>query len=102
MTRDIAHVSAVELFTSAPDQSVAFFSDLMAMEVVARRGDSTYLHAWDDYEAFTVKVTGSASAGIGRTWLRAASPEALRRRIQVIEDAGLETFHTHGTPVVNP
>jgi len=41
MTRDIAQVSAVELFTSAPDQSVAFFSDLMAMEVVARRGDST-------------------------------------------------------------
>jgi catechol 2,3 dioxygenase len=87
--RDIAHVSAVELLSPVPERSVEFFADLMAMEVVARRGDSVYLHAWDDYEAFTVKVTGAADAGIGRTWLRAASPEALRRRVRVIEDAGL-------------
>jgi hypothetical protein len=32
MTRDIAHVSAVELFTTVPDETVAFFQDLMAME----------------------------------------------------------------------
>jgi catechol 2,3-dioxygenase len=87
--RDIAHVSAVELLTPVLDESVRFFTDLMAMEVVATRGDSAYLHCWDDYEAFTVKLTGAATAGIGRTWLRAASPEALRRRVRVIEDAGL-------------
>ena len=44
-------------------------------QVVGRHGDSVYLHAWDDYERFTVKVTGNATSGIGRTWLRASSPE---------------------------
>jgi catechol 2,3-dioxygenase len=89
MTRDIAHVSAVELFTAVPDDTVAFFQDLMAMEVVGRRDDSVYLHAWDDYERFTVKVTRRTTAGVGRTWLRASSPDALRRRVKVIEAAGL-------------
>jgi catechol 2,3-dioxygenase len=50
MTRDVAHVSAVELYSAVPDDTVAFFADLMAMEAVDRRGDSVYLHAWDDYE----------------------------------------------------
>jgi catechol 2,3 dioxygenase len=89
MTRDIAHVSAVELYSAVPDETVAFFHDLMAMEVVARRSDSTYLHAWDDYERFTVKVTGHTTSGLGRTWLRASSPEALERRVKIIEAAGL-------------
>jgi catechol 2,3-dioxygenase len=89
MTRDIAHVSAVELYSAVPDETVGFFQDFMAMEVVGRRGDSVYLHAWDDYERFTVKVTGQAAAGIGRTWLRASSPEALERRVKAIEAAGL-------------
>ena len=89
MTRDVAHVSAVELYSAVPDETVAFFQDLMAMEVVGRSGDSAYLHAWDDYERFTVKVTGHTTSGIGRTWLRASSSDALERRVKVIEAAGL-------------
>ena len=83
--RDLAHVSAVELFTPVLEDSVRFFADLMAMEEVGRRDDSVYLHAWDDYEAFTVKLTARDRAGIGRTWLRARSPEALARRAEAIE-----------------
>jgi catechol 2,3-dioxygenase len=102
MNRGIAHVSAVELFAPTPDESAAFFADLMAMEVVVRAGDRTYLHAWDDYEAFTVKVTDPANAGIGRTWLRATSPKALRRRIQVIEEAGLAQGWNDDEPSYGP
>jgi catechol 2,3-dioxygenase len=79
----------VEFYTAVPDETVRFFADLMAMEVVAERGESVYLHSWDDYERFTVKVTARATAGIGRTWLRAASPDALARRVSTIEAAGL-------------
>jgi catechol 2,3 dioxygenase len=87
--RDIAHLSAVELYTAVPDQTVKFFEDLMAMQVVDGRGDSVYLHSWDDYERFTVRVTGHATSGIGRTWLRAASADALTRRVAALEAAGL-------------
>ncbi len=65
------------------------------MEVVGRRGDSVYLHAWDDYERFTVKVTGHTTSGIGRTWLRASSSEALERRVEAIEAAGLGQGWSH-------
>ncbi|MEU8250295.1 VOC family protein [Nonomuraea sp. NPDC048916] len=87
--RDIAHVGSVELFTSVPEDTRDFFVDLMAMKEVHREGDSIYVHAWDDYERYTVKITGGDRAGAGRTFLRAASPEALRRRVEAIEEDGL-------------
>ncbi|GIH04915.1 catechol 2,3-dioxygenase [Rhizocola hellebori] len=102
MTRDIAHLSAVELFSPVPGESVQFFADLMAMEVVARSGDSVYLHSWDDYERFTVKVTGHHTSGIGRTWLRASSPEALQRRVRLIEQAGLGAGWSEEEPNYGP
>jgi catechol 2,3-dioxygenase len=87
--RDIAHVSAAELRTAVPSQTAEFLVAQLGLEEVARAGDSIYLHAWDDYEMFTVKVTGAAEPGIGKTWLRAASPDALDRRIAAVEAAGL-------------
>lgn len=79
--RDLAHVGSVELFTPTFEESRAFFLDLMAMDEVGRRGDSVYLHAWDDYERFTVKLTAHETSGIGRTYLRAAGPMGLQRRV---------------------
>lgn len=100
--RDVAHVSAVELFTPVLEDSVRFFTDQMAMEVVDRRGDSVYLHTWDDYEKFSLKLTGSATSGIGRTWLRARSPEALERRVAAIEAAGLGEGWSKDEPAYGP
>lgn len=77
--RELAHVGSVELFTADPVATTAFFTDLMGMERVAERGGSVYVHAWDDYELFTVKITERDRSGIGRTYLRAASPQALQR-----------------------
>ena len=86
--RDIAHVSAVELRTQVPAGTVDFFVRLMGLSEVARSGARTYLRTWDDYERFTVCVVEAPAPGIGRTWLRAAGPEALERRVQAIEASG--------------
>jgi catechol 2,3-dioxygenase len=86
--RDVAHLSAVELFSPVPEETVDFFVRLMGLSEVGREGDSVYLHTWDDYERFTVKVTSSSTTGVGRTWLRAAGPQALARRVQVLESSG--------------
>lgn len=86
--RDLAHVGSVELFTPTFEESRAFFLDLMAMDEVGRRGDSVYLHAWDDYERFTVKLTAHETSGIGRTYLRAAGPMGLQRRVEALEAFG--------------
>lgn len=87
-SRDIAHVASVELFTPTFDESLSFFVDLMAMDETGRRGDSVYLHAWDDYERFTIKLTASETSGIGRTYLRAAGPAALDRVVARVESLG--------------
>jgi catechol 2,3-dioxygenase len=101
-SRDVAHVSAVELFTPVLDESIGFFVNVLALEEVYRQGDSVYLHTWDDYESFTVKLTGRESAGIGRTWLRVRSPQALERRVGAIEAAGLGQGWSDAEPGYGP
>jgi catechol 2,3-dioxygenase len=84
-SRDVAHIGSVELLTPTFEESRSFFVDLMAMDEVGSRGDSLYLHTWDDYERFTIKLTASDTSGIGRTYVRASSPEALARRVEHLE-----------------
>lgn len=85
---DIAHLGHVELLTSEFDKSRWFFTELLAMREVAAEGDSVFLHAWDDYERYTIKLTSSPASGVGRVALRAASQEALERRVAAIETSG--------------
>jgi len=100
--RDIAHVSAVQLLTQVPDQTIDFFVRLMGMSEVARDGTGVYLRTWDDYERFTVCVLAAPAAGIGRTWLRAASPGALARRVAAIEASGRGIGWTDGEQGIGP
>jgi catechol 2,3-dioxygenase len=89
-SRDLAHVGSVELFTPTFEESRRFFVDLMAMDEVGTRGDSLYLHAWDDYERFTIKLTDRDTSGVGRTYIRAASQESLSRKVDQLESHGAE------------
>ncbi|MGV2982859.1 VOC family protein [Microbacterium sp. AGC85] len=86
---DVAHLANVELLTPTPAESRWFFEELLAMRVVAEHGDSVYLRTWDDYEVYTIKLTASDAAGVGRTSYRASSQEALERRVAAIEATGL-------------
>lgn len=86
---DIAHLGNIELLTPKFDESLGFFRDLLAMRVVAEEGDSVYLRCWDEYQLYTIKLTASADAGVGRTTFRATSEEALQRRVAAIEETGL-------------
>ena len=99
---DIAHLSHVELRTPVLDDSVAFFTDYLGLTETGRDGDSVYLRAWDDYERTTVKLTAHATSGVGRTHLRAASPEALQRRVAAIDAAGRGTGWVDGDPGHGP
>lgn len=89
LLHEIAHLAHVELLTPAPDDSLRFFVDVLGLTEVCRAGDSVYLRTWDDYEHHTLKLTARETSGIGRTGLRAASQEALERRVSVLERAGL-------------
>ena len=95
---DVAHVAHVELLTPDPDASLAFFTRYLGLTENGASGDSVFLHAWDDYENVTVKLTAHSTSGVGRTTLRASSPDALRRRVAAVEAAGLGVGWTDGDP----
>lgn len=88
-TRDIAHVGSVELYTPVIDETRDFFVDLMGMDQIAEKDDSVYVHAWDDYELFTIKLTSRDRSGVGRTYLRTSSQEALDRTISRLQAMGV-------------
>ena len=88
--RDLAHLSHVELFTPKPDESLAYFRELLGMEVAGERGDSVYLRGFGDYERSSLKLTAAGQAGIGHLAYRTLSPEALERRVAALEAAGVE------------
>jgi catechol 2,3-dioxygenase len=87
--RDIAHVGPIELYTPVLEESRDFFVRLMALREVGRDENSVYLHTWDDYQSWTVRLVHRDSAGVGRTYLRTASPQAVNRLSKTIDAAGL-------------
>lgn len=86
---DLAHMGAIELFTPKFEESLHFFRDLLAMREVDRIGDSAYLRCWDEYQRYSIKLTASDTNGVGRTLYRTTSADALRRRVEAIEQSGL-------------
>ena len=89
---DIAHLGHVELLTDRFEESLDFFTRVYGLKLSAREGASAYLRAWDDYEFCTLKLTASDTTGVGHIAYRAASPEALARRVAAIETGGYKSI----------
>jgi catechol 2,3-dioxygenase len=88
--RDLAHLSHVELLTPKPDESLAYFREILGMEIAGTQGDSVYLRGFGDYERASLKLTAAGQAGIGHVAYRTHSVEALERRVDALEAAGAE------------
>ena len=93
---EIAHLGPVQMFTPKGDESLAFFTEIMGMDVVAQDGSHTYLRGWGDYQPWSLKLTASDTSGMGVLGLRATSPEALRARAAAIKQTGLGHGWTDG------
>lgn len=94
--QDVAHLGSVELFTPKPERTVWYFRELLGMEVVHEEGASRFLRGYGDYAAATLKLTAAKAAGVGTIAWRAASPEALERRVAAIEATGLGLGWSNG------
>jgi catechol 2,3-dioxygenase len=88
--RDLAHLSHVELLTPHFDESLAYFHDVLGMEVAGEQGDSAYLRGFGDYERSSLKLTAAAQSGVGHLAYRTYSAAALERRVAALESAGVE------------
>jgi catechol 2,3-dioxygenase len=87
---DVAHLAHLEVLTPKPEASLRFFVDVLGMTESGRRGESVYLRAWDDYERYSLKLTGSNTSGLGHAAFRARSPQALQRRVEALKGSGYE------------
>ena len=58
---DLAHLGPVEMFTPEGDASLAFFVEIMGMEIEAQDGPSTYLRGAHDYPRWSLKLTADYS-----------------------------------------
>jgi catechol 2,3-dioxygenase len=85
---DIAHLGHIELLTNKPEASLDFFTRIFGLIESGGDGDSVYLRAFDDYEFHSLKLTAAKTTGIRHAAYRAASPQALERRVKAIEALG--------------
>jgi catechol 2,3-dioxygenase len=94
--QDVAHLGSVELSSPKPEGTLWFFHDLFGMEIVHSDSGSHYLRGYGDHAAATLKITPAKAGGVGCVAWRAASPEALERRVAAIEAQGLGLGWTNG------
>jgi catechol 2,3-dioxygenase len=85
---DIAHLGHIEMLTDRFEDSLDFFTRIYGLKLSRQDETSAYLRAWDDYEFHTLKLTRAHTTGVGHIGYRAASPEALERRVKTIEASG--------------
>lgn len=93
---DIAHLGHVELLTDKPDESLDFFTRILGLTESGREGESVFLRAFDDYEFHTLKLTAAPTTGMRHVAYRAASPQALARRVAAVEALGCGLGWTDG------
>ncbi|TNB49896.1 catechol 2,3-dioxygenase [Martelella lutilitoris] len=89
---DIAHLGHVEVLTDKFEESLDFFTRIYGLKLSGQDEHSAYLRAWDDYEYATLKLTKSDTTGVAHIGYRAASPEALERRVAAIEASGFKVI----------
>ncbi len=100
--RDMAHIGPVELFTPDLEASKRFFVDLMGLDETHHETDAVFLHCWDDYAAYSIHLIQRDTPGVGRTLIRAASPNGLIRLIDTLRTSGIQVDEVHGTFGIGP
>ncbi|HEX5211084.1 MAG TPA: VOC family protein [Pseudolabrys sp.] len=93
---DTAHLGHIEMLTDKPEASLDFFTRIFGLSESGRDGDSVYLRAFDDYEFHSLKLTAAKTTGVRHVAYRAASRQALERRVKAIEALGAGTGWNDG------
>lgn len=86
---EIAQLAFAELLTPRLSESVSFFTDILGMEVAFSEGASVFLRAYEDPYRYSLQLTESSTAGPGTTTFRTFSRQALERRADALDRAGL-------------
>ena len=88
------------MLTPKPQESLAFYSDVLGLETSAREGASTYLRGWGERDHHSLVLTESEQAGMEHRVADAqpAAPRGGRSRLQRagVEGEWIENSVGHG------
>jgi catechol 2,3-dioxygenase len=88
--RLISQLSHAEIFTPAPDETAAFYKDLLGLQESAREGQSVYLRAWGEWFHHSLKITEGPGPGLGHAAWRTDGPQELDDAASRLQAAGLD------------
>jgi catechol 2,3-dioxygenase len=83
-----AQIAHVELLTPRLDESVAFFTELLGMQVSDRDADRCYLRCYEDRYHHSLKLTAADEPALGHIGVRVASEDEVRRIAAPLERRG--------------
>ncbi|GAK03643.1 catechol 2,3-dioxygenase [Geomicrobium sp. JCM 19037] len=96
--RTVAHLGHVEITVSDYEKSLAFFTDIMGLEVTETVGNRAYLRAWQDYDHHTLVLQEAHTSEVRRVGWRVSSEESLYLFERVLKDMGVQfTWHAGGS-----
>lgn len=84
----IAHLAHVEILTPKPEESLAFYHDVLGLEETSREGQSVFLRGWGEWSHHSLQLTESEAPGIGHTGWRMCNPGDLETAVARAEKAG--------------
>ena len=90
----LSQLAHVELTTPMPEESLAFWTQVVGLEETARVGQSVYLRAWADRFHHTLQLTEGPQVGLAHIGWRAAGEAELETAVSRLEAAGVgEGWH---------
>src|ERR1700741_5569482 len=75
--RLIAHLAHVEVITPKPEQSAAFFKNVLGLEESGRAGQSVYFRGWGEFFHHSLQLTEGPAPAIAHTGWRTQGPKEL-------------------------
>ena len=86
--RLIAHLAHLEILTPKPDESLAFYKDVLGLWETERAGQSVYLRGWGEWHHHSLQLTEADQPGIGHIGWRTWSPDDLTTAVKRVDERG--------------
>jgi catechol 2,3-dioxygenase len=88
--RLIAHLAHIEVLTPKPEESLAFYTQVLGLEESGSSGQSVFLRGWGEWYHHSLVLTEAAAPGLAHTGWRTLSAEHLTESVARVQAAGVD------------
>jgi catechol 2,3-dioxygenase len=84
----LSQLAHVEVLTTRPEESLAFYTEVLGLHETGRQAQSVYLRCWGEPFHHSVVLTEAPKPGVAHVGWRAAGPEQLSEAVRRLEESG--------------